>query len=127
MTDSEIRDHLSTALVAEPSLQQVGLRCGDSRGTRIVHQADGQRGDVLIEVSHGVVTLSGYVPSLSHKRMAGVIAWWVPGTRDVVNGIEVRPPEEDDDGEIADAVRIALEKDPLVDASAIAVIVRGGW
>jgi len=39
--------------------------------------------------------------------------------RDVVNGVEVVPPEEDDDGEITDAVRIALEKDPLVDAGEV--------
>ncbi len=41
--------------------------------------------------------------------------------RDVVNGLEVVPPEEDDDGEITDAVRLALEKDPLVDAGQIGV------
>ena len=73
----------------------------------------------------GVVTLDGEVPSLCHKRLAGVLAWWVPGTRDVVNGLEVAPPEEDSDGEITDAVRTALEKDPLLDADGIRVGTRG--
>ena len=68
-----------------------------------------------------MVTLDGRVPGLAHKRLAGVLAWWVPGVRDVVNGLEVVPPEADDDGEITDAVRIVLEKDPLVDASRIGV------
>ncbi len=33
---------------------------------------------------------------LIHVRVsAGVLAWWVPGSRDVVNGIAVELPEED--------------------------------
>ena len=39
------------------------------------------------------------------------------GCRDVVNGIIVDPPEEDAPIQIEEAVRIALDKDPLVDAS----------
>ena len=50
-------------------------------------------------VRDGVVTLNGRVQSLSHKRLAGVLAWWVPGTRNVVNGLDVQPPEEDTDDE----------------------------
>jgi hypothetical protein len=26
--------------------------------------------------------------------LAGVLAWWVPGVRDVVDGIELDPPEK---------------------------------
>lgn len=47
----------------------------------------------MIEVKKGIVTLNGEVPSLTHKRLAGVLAWWVPGTRDVVNGLEEVPAE----------------------------------
>lgn len=39
-------------------------------------------------------------------RLAGVLAWWVPGSRDVVNGLGVEPPEEDNDDEVSDAVRL---------------------
>jgi osmotically-inducible protein OsmY len=56
-----------------------------------------------------------------HKRLAGVLAWWVPGTRDVVNGLEEVPAEEDNDNELTDAVRLALEKDPFVNAVKIRV------
>jgi osmotically-inducible protein OsmY len=66
-----------------------------------------------------VITLDGEVLSLSHKRLAGVLAWWTPGCRDVVNGLEVMPPEEDSDDEVADALRLVLEKDPLVHADQI--------
>jgi hypothetical protein len=41
-----------------------------------------------------------------------LLAWWVPGSRDVVNGIAVEPPEEDAPIRIEEAVRIALDKDP---------------
>jgi osmotically-inducible protein OsmY len=67
------------------------------------------------------VTLDGQVPSLSHKRLAGVLAWWVPGVRDVVNGIAVEPPQADNDGEITDAVRLVLDKDRFVPAEQIRV------
>jgi osmotically-inducible protein OsmY len=49
----------------------------------------------------------------------------VPGVRDVINGIAVEPPEEDAPIFIEEAVRLVLEKDPLVDASQIRVGVRG--
>jgi osmotically-inducible protein OsmY len=74
-----------------------------------------------VEVTDGVVTLNGDVPSLSHKRLAGALAWWVPGCRDVVNGLEEVPPEEDNDDELTDAVRLVLEKNPFVNATKIRV------
>jgi osmotically-inducible protein OsmY len=42
----------------------------------------------------------------------------------VINGLGVTPPEEDNDGEISDAVRLALEKDPLVNPDQIRVSTR---
>ena len=47
--------------------------------------------------------------------------------RNVVNGIEVDPPEEDSPDLIEDAVKFALEKDPLVNASQIRVGARKTW
>ena len=58
--------------------------------------------------------LDGWVISLSHKRLAGVLAWWVPGCRDVVNGLEVLPPEQDNDDEVSDALSLVLEMDPMI-------------
>lgn len=51
---------------------------------------------------------------MAQKRLAGVLAWWVPGSRDVINGMAVEPPEQDSDDDITDAVRIVLETDRLV-------------
>lgn len=105
MTDEEVRQHILDALTEEPSLDAASVN---------------------IEVSAGVVDLEGTVGSLTHKRLAGVLAWWVPGSTDVINSLELDPPEEDSDGEIADAVRIVLEKDHLVNPSSIGVRV-DGW
>jgi osmotically-inducible protein OsmY len=123
MTDADVRDHLCRSLLDEPALRRVSVRQRDGRLTRVLREAGTAVVDV--EVVDGVVTLSGAVPGLAHKRLAGVLAWWVPGTRDVVNGLEVIPAERDSDDDMADAVRIALEKDPLVDASGIHASVRG--
>jgi osmotically-inducible protein OsmY len=67
------------------------------------------------------VLLEGRVPSLSHKRLAGVLAWWVPGSTNVLNCLEVVPDQDDNDDEITDAVRLVLEKDPFVKADQIRV------
>jgi len=48
----------------------------------------------------------------------------VPGSRDVVNGIAVDPPEEDSPDLIEEAVRVALDKDPFVDAEQVRAGVR---
>ncbi|HEU4384307.1 MAG TPA: BON domain-containing protein [Anaeromyxobacteraceae bacterium] len=125
MGDAEIRDHVRDTLAGEPALEVCALRIRMGRAVRVVSEPSRAGGAVEVSVSDGVVTLAGEVPSLSHKRLAGVLAWWVPGTRDVVNGLEVRPPEDDSEGEITDAVRLALEKDPLLDADRIQVGARG--
>jgi len=98
MTDAEIRDHFNSAISEEPTLQQASIRA---------------------EVSGGVVDIEGTVASITHKRLAGVLAWWIPGSLDVINSLEVTPPMTDNDDEITDAVRMALEKDRLVDATGI--------
>jgi osmotically-inducible protein OsmY len=83
------------------------------------------RGRIEIEVSDGVVTLNGAVPSLARKRLAGAMAWWAPGVRDVVNGLAVEPPEADSPDALEEAVRLVLEYCLLVDAGQIRVGVRG--
>ena len=69
------------------------------------------RGVIETEVKDGVIILNGRVPSLAQTARRR-LAWWVPGARDVINGIAVEPPEEDAPIAIEEAVRIALDKDP---------------
>lgn len=104
MSDDEIKKHMLDALDEESALK--GLK-------------------INVEVTDGVIDLEGEVWSLSHKRLAGVLAWWIPGTLDVINSIEVVPPESDSDGEISDAIRLALEKDRLVDAQSLTITTNG--
>ena len=131
MSDDGILDHLRKAYYQEPAFQQFAIKEGEAKLVRA--GLPGASGESAIEVEHGVVTLNGSLPGLAAKRLAGVLAWWVPGVRDVVNGITVDPPEDDAPIQIEEAVRIALDKDPLFDASQIRVGVRGrtvrltGW
>jgi osmotically-inducible protein OsmY len=125
MGDAEIRDHVCKVLIQEPALDTYTIRARRKDEMEILRQSAVEpAGDIRVEVEDGVVILNGHVPSLSHKRLAGVLAWWVPGSRDVINGLEEVPPEEDNDDEVTDAVRLVLEKDPFVDADRIRVSAR---
>jgi osmotically-inducible protein OsmY len=121
MGDGEVRDHVRDALTGEAVFSECVIRVRNGERLETVRQPDAPRGDITVSVVDGIVTLDGEVPSLSHKRLAGVLAWWVPGSRDVVDGLGVEPPEDDHDGEVTDAVRIVLEKDPFVDATRMRV------
>jgi osmotically-inducible protein OsmY len=125
MTDKEIRVHLHNMLIDDVSFKDLEIREAEAGSFRLVRGVPtGAHGNVDIEVREGVVTLNGRVPGLTSKRLAGIMAWWVPGVRDVVNGIAVEPPEDDGPDMIAEAVRVVLEKDPFVNASQIRVGVR---
>jgi osmotically-inducible protein OsmY len=128
MGDDEIRVHVRDAMIEEPAFERLQIRECVGREFQLARGVpEGARGTIDIEVQGGIVTLNGAIPGLTSKRLAGVMAWWVPGVRDVVNGIEVKPPEEDSPDMIEEAVRVALEKDPLVNASQIRVGVRNTW
>jgi osmotically-inducible protein OsmY len=123
MEDGAIRDLVRDALLEEPGLLQCRVRefvKGDLEPARDPPDATGT---IDTRVEDGVVTLDGDVTGLAQKRLAGAIAWWVPGSRDVINGLGVTPPEADSDFEIADAVRLVLEKDPFVNAGQLRISV----
>jgi osmotically-inducible protein OsmY len=124
MGDDEIREHLRHALTGEPSF--IGLRIREWNGDtwRVVGGPDEDGQGIDYEVNEGVVTLDGSVMGLASKRLAGVLAWWVPGSRDVINGMAVDPDEQDGPDRIEEAVRIVLEKDPYIDAGQVRVGVR---
>jgi osmotically-inducible protein OsmY len=126
MGDGAIRDHVRDALLQEPAFATFAITIREKGQVDTVRPASGTPfGAMEVAVADGVVTLNGQVPSLSHKRLAGVLAWWVPGSRDVINGLAVEPPEEDTDDEVTDAVRLVLEKDPFVRADQIHVRSQG--
>lgn len=76
---------------------------------------------VSVAAEDGCVTLAGSVMSPNHARLAEVMVWWIDGCELIENELKVDPPRESNDDELNDAVRMALEKDPLVDAGQLHV------
>jgi len=120
--DGEIRDSLVKFIERESELSNCTLRVRLEGRVATLHDAGADAfGEIEAEIKSGVITLNGQVLSLTHKRMLGVLAWWTPGCRDVINGVAVVPEEQDSDDEIVDAVRLVLEMDPMLKAETIAV------
>jgi len=91
------------------------------RGTMDAAGNEDGSGAIEVTVQDGVVTLTGQVISLSHKRLAGVLTWWAGSCREVLNLLDVSPAEEDSDDEITEALHLVLETDPCVRADQIVV------
>lgn len=124
-SDDGILDDLRKAFYDEPAFRTLAINEAENNHLKPVRDAfEDHSGEIVLEVHDGVVILNGRVPGLTTKRLAGVLAWWVPGSRDVLNGISVDPPEEDSPDLIEEAVRVALDKDPFVDAEQVRVGVR---
>jgi osmotically-inducible protein OsmY len=131
MADAGIRERLRHYFSAEPAFQGFAVREALTGGPdpefgAVSGDVEGARGRIDYEVRDGVVILNGSVPGLVSKRLAGAMAWWVPGVRDVVNGLEPEPPEEDAPIRIEEAVRVVLDRNPLIDDSQVRVGVRLG-
>ncbi len=121
--DGEIRDAFTRALQSQPELRNCTVRQWVKGRLETVQAPDDEEpsGRVEVAVVDGTITLRGSVISLSHKRMVETLAWWTRGCRDVVNAVELEPAEEDNDDEIADGVRLALEMDPFVHAEQLSI------
>jgi osmotically-inducible protein OsmY len=123
--DAQIRDELAEMLVQDSAMHSCNIYVLNKGQLEVRLRVD-DASDCWMEISveDGVILLEGQVISLSHKRLAEALAWWVPGSRDVVNRFDVVPPEDDNDDEITDALLLVLEKDPLVHADQIRITTR---
>jgi osmotically-inducible protein OsmY len=122
MGDGAILDAVRDALLQEPSLQGCTITLKRKGRVETARAVTAQpHGVIEVSVRDGVVLLDDHVSSLAQKRFAGVLAWWVPGSRDVVNGMAVEPPQDDSDEEITKTVRAVLKKDPFVSVDRIRV------
>ena len=119
--DEQIRRRLLDLLFEDPCFAEYEL-CGSTAG-RGRAKAGKQALRIELDVTDGVVSLTGRVRSPLHRLLAGVLAWWTPGSRDVRNALTVEVENDDGDREIEDAVRTVLERDPLL-AGAPEVAVR---
>lgn len=112
--DREMRDSLASKLAGEPVFKDTTIVV-DAQGEGVMVRDAGSGADwIEALVDNGKVTLTGRVSSIAHRRIAELLTWWTAGTAAVDNYLSVAPAEEDNDDEIAEAVTIAFEKDPLV-------------
>ena len=127
--DGAIRDSLVTSLLAQPELRSCTIRAQRNSHIETVHEGPSGfegSGEIEVTVRDGVIMLEGRVISHSHRRLAGALAWWTRGRRDVINGLDVDPPEADGDAELTDALRLVLESDPSIDPDSVALSCRSG-
>lgn len=120
MEDGALRDHVRDELAGEQAFDDCSIVIAHDH-SETVRDVPSGRGAIRVRVEQGTVSLEGRVPSLVHKRVAETLVWWIPGTRDVRNDLAVLPPEEDSDDELCDAIRIGLEKEPLLDAAQLRI------
>lgn len=112
--DRELRDSLARKLAGEPVFKDTTIVV-DAQGDGVMVRDAGSGADwIEALIDDGKVTLTGRVSSIAHRRIAELLSWWTNGTAMVDNYLSVAPAEEDNDDEIAEAVSIAFEKDPLV-------------
>ncbi|MFO7581226.1 BON domain-containing protein [Guyparkeria sp.] len=122
MGDRELRDEAVNAFTGEPVFAGYTLRTHTGDKTETIHDGGPDGGRILVAIEDpGTITLTGSVGSLSHRRLAEALMWWIRGCETVDNCLEIDPPEEDSDDEINDAVRIVLEKDPMVHADLLRI------
>jgi osmotically-inducible protein OsmY len=123
MGDGAILNAVRDALLQETTLMNCSIRMIRKGHLETVREVtDEPHGSITASVNEGVVLLDDHVTGLTQKRLAGVLAWWVPGSRDVINGMAVVPDQPDSDAEMAKAVRIVLKKDPFVNVERIRVM-----
>lgn len=122
MGDGAILDAVRDALLQEPALMNCSIYAIRKRQLETVREITHEpHGVIRVSVTDGVVLLDDHVTGLTQKRLAGVLAWWVPGSRDVINGLEDVTDQPDSDEELAKAVRVVLKKDPFVNGERIRV------
>ncbi len=122
MGDGAVLDAVRDALLQEAALHTCTIRVTRKGVQELVREAPGEpQGVIDVSVKDGVVLLDNHVMNHVQKRIAGVLAWWVPGSRDVINGMEVVSPQADSDEDVTKAVRWALTKNRLVESENIRV------
>ena len=118
--DGAVRDSAARLLLEQPELRGCSLNVRTNEKIEVLRRVtEDAVGEIQLSVTDGVVVLEGHVISQSHRRFAGALAWWIPGRRDVINALEVRPAYEDRDDEISEVLRLVLEADPEIDADQI--------
>jgi osmotically-inducible protein OsmY len=118
--DGEVRDSLARRFLEQPEFRNCTLRIHTNERDVVMREGNGDSvGDIQVSVADGVIVLEGKVISQPHRLFAGVLAWWTPGRRDVINSLEVEPSYDERDDEVAEALRLVLDADPEIDAAQV--------
>ena len=117
--DGAVRDSLARLLLEQAEFLNCTVRVHTNERSIELRKKEDGVGEIDISVTDGVVLLEGRMISVPHRLFAGAVAWWTPGRRDVINALEVVPPYEERDEEVTEALRLALEADPLLEADQI--------
>jgi osmotically-inducible protein OsmY len=118
--DGVIRDAVCSYLIDANRQLNCTIRVYESEHLETLQRvAEDGGGEIRVRVEDAVVILEGEVISLSHKRIAGVLAWWAPGVADVVNDLDIFPAQRDNDEEIVEALRFVMEMDAQLDAAQV--------
>ncbi|MCI0392780.1 MAG: BON domain-containing protein [Acidobacteria bacterium] len=83
--------------------------------------------EIGVSVSDGVVTLSGYAETYADKTAAERAVKSVYGVRAIANDIEVKPPSEIVDPDLAANIVDALRRNVTVPDDRIKVTIKKGW
>lgn len=121
--DGALRTEVTKALLEEPVFTEYTIRAGRNQQLETIREGRGA-GQIDIHAEAGAVCLEGTVGSLSHRRLAEVLTWWTAGCQRVNNRLHVTPAEQETDDELADAIQMVLEKDPLVHSGQLRIAVR---
>jgi osmotically-inducible protein OsmY len=124
--DDELARRLGRHLTGEPVFREYGIVLHDGFKAEVLQRPPEARYEIELRVEDGIVTLSGTVGTLTHRRLAEVLCWWTAGCRRVDNRLEVEPEQDDTDDLLTDAVRIVLEMDPMVDATQLKAATAAG-
>lgn len=118
--DGAVRDSFARILLEQPEFRNCTLRMRTNERVVDLHKTEqNSAGEIEFAVTDGVIVLEGHVISVPHRLFAGVLAWWTPGRRDVINALALEPRYEERDDEVTEALRLALEADPLLEADQI--------
>jgi len=119
--EKELKNKVAHILGHEPIFTNHTIVVRTDDDLEIIHDTRANAYRILASIENGIITLVGRVSSINHRRFAEVLMWWIPGCQQVNNALEVVPPQSDDDDTLTDAIRLVLEKDPLVHASQLTV------
>lgn len=112
MTGDELCNHVIETLSSEALFRDIRVNTGTTAPPELGPADDW----IGVTTAGSTVHLEGRVHSLSHRRLAEVLSWWIPGTSRVENRLQLKPPERDTDEELEDAIGLVLERDPSLDA-----------